>query len=66
MVDSRDKTEYSFELIALVEMMQGAIIVTNACTYYCQVYGGSPFASRMVALMGFVGFLEFLRAVIVS
>ena len=36
-------TEKAFEMIALAEMAQAAVIVSNAATFYCQVYEGSQF-----------------------
>ena len=55
-------TEQAFHLNAIVEMIQGLIMATNAITFYFEVSKGSKFAKYMVTLMGVVGFMQFMRA----
>ena len=45
-------TEKAFNIIAVAEMCQGAVITSNAATHYCQMYDGSLFTRKQVIWLG--------------
>ena len=54
-------TRTAFRIIAVAEMAQGAVIVSNAATYYCQMYEGSLFTRKQVIWLGVAALFQFTR-----
>ena len=60
---SEINTRTAFQIIAIAEMCQGAVIASNAATYYCQIYDGPLFTRKQVILLGTCALVQFTRGV---